>query len=240
MADPRIAIVTMARAPSDEEARRISEGLTVAASFGLPVFVTDHDGHSGLMPGVESPPNLDLASEASEMAPRVCSSFRRALEKNAEVCVYSEPDKIAFFRSGLDRLLQAAQQNPQSLVIAARNEAAFATVPAGQRKLESMANEIAATFLGYRVDYFFGPFAIPRGAVERYLPDLRSLGWGWRTYLMARCILEGMQVVVVDGPFDAPEWNRGEDDADSRLYRLKQFVESVEGFRQALVVREPA
>jgi len=235
MADPRIAIVTMTRAASDEEARRISEGLTVAGSFGVPVFVTDQEGQSGLVPGVESLPNLVLASAASEMVARVCSTFQRAIEKNAEVCVYTEPDKIPFFRSGLDRFLQAVQQNPKALVIAARNDAAFATVPAGQRKLESMENEIAAAFLGHRTDYFFGPFAIPRGAVERYLPDVHSLGWGWRTYIMARCILDGMPVVVVDGPFDAPEWNRGEDDADSRLYRLKQFVESVEGFRQALI-----
>jgi hypothetical protein len=232
---PRIAIVTMARGASDVEVLRITDGLTQAAAPGLPVYVTDHSGSPGVRGAVELLPNLDLAREASEMAPRIASSFRRARHNGAEVCVYSEPDKIPFFQSGLDRLVHLAEQHPESLVVAARNASAFATVPEGQRKLESMANEIGATFLGKRIDYFFGPFAIPGSAVERYLPLMpASIGWGWRTYLMARCILEGMPVVVLDGAFDAPEWNRGEDDAASRLYRLKQFVESVDGFRQAL------
>jgi hypothetical protein len=235
MGKPRIAIVTMARAASEVEAFRITEGLLRAAAHGLPVFVTDHAANPGVTAAVEFPPNLDLVREASEMASRISSSFQRALQRDCDVCIYSEPDKIAFFESGLDRLVQAAERNPESLVIAARDPRAFATVPAGQRKLESMANEIAATFLAQPADYFFGPFAIPRLAVERYLPDVQTLGWGWRTYLMARCILDRMPVNVFEGPFDAPEWNRGEDDAASRLYRLKQFVESVEGFRRALL-----
>jgi hypothetical protein len=228
----------MARATSHGEALRISRGLTLAAALGLPVYVTDHSFNPGVKGAVELLPQLDLFRETSEMVPRIASSFRRALLGQADVCVYSEPDKISFFQSGLDRLVQLAEQNPVSLVIAARNASAFATVPEGQRKLESMANEIGATFLGHRTDYFFGPFAIPASAVDRYMPVMPpAIGWGWRTYLMARCILEGMPVIILDGSFDAPEWNRGEDDAASRLYRLKQFVESVDGFRQALVER---
>jgi len=232
---PRIAIVTMARAASEVEARRITEGLMRATAHGLPVFVTDHAASPGVSTGVAFPPNLDLVREAVDMVPRISSSFRRALQKDCDVCIYSEPDKIAFFESGLDRLVQAAGQNPESLVIAARDPRAFATVPAGQRNLESMANQIGATFLGRPADYFFGPFAIPRLAVEQYLPEVQTLGWGWRTYLMPRCILDRMPFTVFEGSFEAPEWNRGEDDAASRLYRLKQFVESVEGFRQALL-----
>jgi hypothetical protein len=236
MAEPRIAIVTMARAPSEVEVRRITEGLMLAAALGLPVFVTDHSGNPGVSRSVELPPNVDVVREDSEMVARVGSSFRRALANHAEVCIYSEPDKIPFFESGLDRLVLAARQNPQSLVIAARDERAFATVPEGQRKIEAKSNEIAAMFLGVSADYYFGPFAIPGDAAGRYLPGLRSsFGWGWRTYLMGRCILDGMPVVVMDGRFDAPDWNREEDDSASRLYRLKQFVESVEGIRQALL-----
>jgi hypothetical protein len=223
----------MARAATEVEVRRIVEGLTLASEVGPRVFVT---GHSSLPPSFALPPNVDLTREDSEMVARVRSSYRRAVKQGADVCLYSEPDKTYFFRSGLDRMVAIAEQNPQSLVIATRSDAAFATLPLGQRQLETKANQIGHDFLGPRVDYFFGPFAIPRTAVERYLdafPD--TIGWGWRTYLMGRCILAGMPVVGMDGTFDAPDWNREEDDPASRLYRLKQFVESVEGIRQALL-----
>ena len=236
MGEPRVAIVTMARAPSEVEVRRITEGLTLAAGMGLPVFVTDHPGNPGVARSVEMLPNVDLARQDSDMVARVSSSFRRALERGADVCVYTEPDKIPFFQSGLGRLVQTARQNPNALVIAARNASAFATVPEGQRFLESRSSEIASAFLGVKADYYFGPFAVPGEAVGRYLPGCwGSLGWGWRTYLMGRCIRDGVPVVIMEGSFEAPEWNRGEDDAASRLYRLKQFVESVEGVRQALL-----
>jgi hypothetical protein len=219
----------MARAATEVEVRRIVEGLTLASAVGPPVFVTAHSS-------LNLPPNLDLALEDSDMVARLRSSYRRAVAKGADVCLYSEPDKTYFFRSGLDRLVAMAEQNPQALVIAARTDAAFATLPEGQRQLETKSNQIGHDFLGPRVDYFFGPFAIPRGAVEQYLPAFPdTLGWGWRTYLMGRCILAGMPVVVMEGDFAAPDWNRDEDDSASRLYRLKQFVESVEGFRQALL-----
>jgi hypothetical protein len=226
----------MTRATTEEEAARLFEGLTYLCALNVPVFVTDNSQHPSLALSIETLPNLHFVRERSGMVPRICNSLRRAAAERPDVIIYTEPDKLSFFRTGINQLLTTAGQNPSSLVIAARDECSFATIPSGQRMLESMTRQIVSCFLGHDIDLQFGPFAMPCPAVERYLPQVRTeFGWGWRTYLIARCLMGGEPLVVCEGRFPAPEWNRHEDDGPSRLYRLQQFIESVEGIRQGIL-----
>jgi hypothetical protein len=234
-----LAIATMTRAASEEEAARLSEGLTCLSVLNVPVFVTDNSQHPALAPSIAQLPNLHFVKESQDMVPRICNSLRRAAAERPDAIVYTEPDKLDFFRTGMDRLLRTAEQNPSSLVIPARDKSSFESIPSGQRMLESMTRQIVAQYLGSDIDLLFGPFALPCAAVEQYLPGVRTeFGWGWRTYVIARCLKHGVPLIVSEGRFPAPEWNRHEDDGPSRLYRLRQFVESVEGIRQALLSGE--
>lgn len=231
-----VGIVTMTLARTVSEARQLEAALRTLSGLGLPVWA----GEGGSMPGfaerIEALSNVQVCPLANGCKPtlvrQVRTAFGKALESDCTWFLYTEPDKRAFFANGLLTLAQASAAPDSAapgLVLAARTPRGFATFPEGQRIAEGLMNRICGEALGQEGDYTYGPMLIHRRLardVER-IPE--NLGWGWRFFLMALARQLRMGIVLRKVGRPCPRSQRGEDDARSRDYRLRQLIENMTG-----------
>jgi hypothetical protein len=176
-----------------------------------------------------------VQAEGNTLVQQVRWSLTRAASEYERV-VYTEPDKRDFFRKGLDGLVRRACDS-ELPIVAARDDASFATYPTGMRSTESAFNQLAARLLDSPLtDLLYGPIALPAAAIGEYLPDVPDdLAWGWRTYVLARSIRANRPVASYTGPFPCPADQASEDLTDHRAYRLQQLGQNVEGLRLAIL-----
>ncbi len=119
--------------------------------------------------------------------------------------------------------------------MAARDGQSFATFPVGQQCTEAAFNSLASFFQGPLPDQLYGPLVLDADAVSAFIahaPD--DLGWGWRTYVIARAARAQLTVSAIVGQFPCPLAQRIEDDEGSRLYRLQQLSQNIDGLRLGL------
>jgi hypothetical protein len=231
-----VAFVTMTWARTEPEARLLLASLTVLSGYGASVFVTDGGSPPDFVSCIRSLPHVALGEDRGGLVSQVSHSLRRAAASDAELLVYTEPDKQDFFRTGIEALITEARTHPDAaLTIASRDECSMATFPAGQRRIEQLFNQLAGDLLGWAGDLLYGPFVMTRRTANEYLPLLRSdLGWGWRTYLTTRCVREAKRVIHHSGHFPYSSAPSTEDDEQDLLYRLEQFMQNVRGLRDGL------
>lgn len=230
------AVATITRARDDREANLLLASLGALTDARLPVFVADAGSVPFFAPAVKRLPNLEFAVRGDTLVQQVKAAFHRAAASGAHIVIYTEPDKRAFFESGLPPFVRQAGSLNAAVVIAARDAGALATFPQGQRRMEAMFRELCALFLGSVPDVLYGPLALRPDLVTPFIdaaPD--DLGWGWRPYVIARAIRAGLPVSVHEGRFPCPPEQQAEDDAAARIYRLRQFHDNVRGLQQALL-----
>ena len=229
------AIATMTAARSGGEATVLAQALNALSDVGLPIYAADAGSTSPFTEQSRSIPTLELWEEGATLVQQIKACFRRVLATGNRVVLYTEPDKRAFFQAGMACFLKSAESfDTAAMCIAARDEHSFATFPAGQRTAERSFNTVAQSLLGIDADLLYGPFVLDLSVSAAYLnhtPD--NLGWGWRTYVIARCVLAGHQVTSVVGRYSCPPEQRAENNKDVE-YRLKQLQQNVEGLRLAI------
>jgi len=231
---PKIAIATMtwARTPPEEEL--LFDSLSCLSALGLPVVATEGGSAEAFVRRLHSLPNLQLLPQAAGPGPRLISqvqaSFSAAATLDPEYVLYTEPDKRGFFTHRLGAFLSSLDLYPDAgMVIAARDAGSFATFPEGQRLTETLANQLFSEVFGQEGDYNYGPFLL-RATLLRSLEAIREdVGWGWRPFLMAVSHRLGLPVVCHPMDLPCPEEQRGEDDPQSRLYRMEQLAQNVRG-----------
>lgn len=229
-----VGIVTMTLARSEEEARQLVTALRKLSTAGLSAWVGEGGSVPGFAERLEGLPGVRLCPLADGFRPTLVnqlrSAFAAALQSDCAWFLSTEPDKSAFFGRGLRTLADNPPEGPvPGLVLASRTPQGFSTFPEGQRIAEGMMNRICSEALGQEGDFTYGPMLISRRLarfVER-IPE--SLGWGWRFFLMAVAHQLGLGVELRPIGSPCPRSQRGEDDARSREYRLKQLVQNVTG-----------
>ena len=149
--------------------------------------------------------------------------------------LYTEPDKKEFFKSGVIRFLETiGRHEAVAVCVASRDQESFATFPPGQQTAEGAFNTLASNALGLTLDLLYGPLILDLELIATYLDQVPDdLGWGWRTYVIARSILAGKKVASFVGPFCCPLEQRTEKSRD-RIYRLVQLEQNVKGLRLAI------
>jgi hypothetical protein len=149
---------------------------------------------------------------------------------------YTEPDKREFFLRGAREFLNAAQeQEGATIFLAARDEASFSTFPIGQQTTERAVQQVGDVFLERLPDLLYGPLVLDLEWALPYFDAVQDeLVWGWRLYLIARAVKSGRAVRGFGGSFPCPTDQRGEDDPASRLYRIEQARQCLEGIRLGL------
>jgi hypothetical protein len=229
------AIATMTAARSDQEAAALAAAIQQLSQLGLPIFAADAGSIAAFTDRVRQISQLELWQEGTTLVQQIKACFRRVLKTDHRVVLYTEPDKREFFESGVTSFLEETRGcQAASACIAARDPESFATFPPIQRSAERALNDVASNLIGFTTDMLYGPLVLDLELAATYLDQVPDdLGWGWRTYVIARCVLAGKQVASVAGPFCCPLEQRTENSRD-RAYRLTQLKQNVEGLRLAL------
>ena len=129
------------------------------------------------------------------------------------------------------------EQRDAAVMVASRDDASFRTFPHGQQETERHFNELVSFFLGLAGDTLYGPLVLNSRLSAPYCRELTpDMGWGWRPYVLARCVLAGHGIAFHSGAFECPADQRGEDDSATRAYRLQQLAQNIIGLRAGLSV----
>jgi hypothetical protein len=230
------AIATMTRARNQNEADLLYIALSSLTRLGVPIFITDDPTSvPEFTQAMKELPNVRLQRGGHSLAQRIKWSLRRAM-RVAEFVIYTEPDKKEFFENGIEALLRQTECNEAALTIAARDESSLATFPEGQRWTEASFAELANRFLGPVPDLLYGPLAFHTRSVGDLIEQApEDVGWGWRTYVVARCAIAKLKIASYSTYFPCPHQQSGEDENSDRVYRLQQLIESIRGLRLALM-----
>ncbi len=229
-----IAIATITRARTEEESAVVLRALEVLSRGSMPVFYSDGGSTTEFLSRLRQFRNFHPAEAGVNLVAQVKAAVRSAAS-GAAIVLYTEPDKQGFFETGLADVIQRACELRPAVLIAARNKDSFATFPEGQQRMEAAFREVASVFLGPLPDLLYGPLALDPALVAEYMESLpEDLGWGWRPYVVARCIGDGKRIAVHEAYFPCPEEQRGEDEEHHRLYRLKQLEDNVRGLGAGL------
>lgn len=223
--------MTLVREPGD--AAVLESGLAGLTALGRPVFATDGSADPAFAARARAMPGLRLgrAAEGRGLVAQVQASIAAAVRAGVDFICYTEPDKLAFFRGGLARLLDAVPMpDDVGIVLASRTPRAFETFPPCQRAAERAINELTGQFVGTPGDYSYGPFVMRAELAAAALAAPGELGWGWRHFVFGTVSRLGFGVRHVVGDFSCPEDQRFEDQAE-RLHRLRQLEQNSRGLQ---------
>ena len=225
-----VAVATMTWARDAAEERRLRESLPVLAGLGAPVFVTDGGSSEDFKRFLRSVPGLSLC-EPGERGPwaQAGRSLRAAHASGRAFILYTESDKLEFFRAGLGEFVSEAPGGDEvGVVLASRSAESFETFPEFQRRTEEAINRCCAELAGRPFDFSYGPFLLNRRLAPALDAAPHDLGWGWRTYAFGLAPRLGYRVGSVVKDLPCPVEQR-EDDPRERLYRMRQLSQGVEG-----------
>lgn len=192
------AIVTLTRARGPEESSTLLDSLRHLGQLGLPVYAADSASIAPFLTQAAQIENVHVIPSEPGLVTQIQTALRHASAKGHALLIYTEPDKQDFFISHMPAFIHTAQSDASlEVLIAARNEAAFATFPEGQQAAERALNQLANDLLRDSLrnaplpDLVYGPLALRLHAVAHALKAPRDLGWGWRIYAIAACVLAG-------------------------------------------------
>jgi len=227
-----IATVTFAR--NVDEERRVLAALEELSRSGIRVVAADGGSPQTFVDRVANLPHLEIMPNADEpgLVGQARFALRLALSLNTDRILYTEPDKLLFFRTHLHTFIERARDSTAGIVLAARSAASFESYPASQRFAEGVLNTYCSTEVGRVADYSYGPFMMRRDLVGA-LDDLPAfIGWGWRPFLFVTARKYGHDVIGLEGDFECAEADRV-DDETQRRHRLCQLAENLAGVVRA-------
>lgn len=225
----QMCVATMTAATHDDGAELV-ESLRVLSGVGLPVFVTDAGSPASFVAAIRQLDGVDVeVVDRGSLCVQIVASLTRAARRQTARVLYTEPDKLDFFRAHLPRFLTNADEYPDAgVVLAARSADAFSTFPETQKTAEHALNTLCGTMTGADTDYSYGPFVLHRDLIQHLDTIPADLGWGWRPFVFALAARRGLSISSVVGNYECPLSQRNES-SDDRLHRMRQLAQNVTG-----------
>jgi hypothetical protein len=147
-----IAIATISWARNREEKDLLQASLQTLAGINLPLFITDAGSETDFTDFVKNLSNTNLTGTLKGVWPQARQSIQAAAASGAEWILYTEPDKLEFFKQHLKEKLHSLDLDKTTGVyLFSRDEVAFQTFPAFQQMTET-------TIKANRVIMFMAPF----------------------------------------------------------------------------------
>jgi hypothetical protein len=226
----KVSLATITWARDAQEESLLRESLESLADLQLPVFITDGGSGPDFLDFLSRIPHFTvLQARGRGLWAQARGSLQAALAGPRPYICYTEPDKQDFFRQSLAKFLAAApDEGSVGVVLASRSAAAFATFPPFQQATETAINQCCAEVLGAAVDYTYGPFLLRRNLVTALDLVRDDIGWGWRPFTFHLAQRLGFQVKSWEGDLACPP-NQRQDNAQERLYRIRQLSQNIQG-----------
>jgi hypothetical protein len=226
----QISIATITWARTQDEENLLHAALRELARLQIRVFVTDGGSSGSFLNFLRSIPHFTiLQAEAKGVWAQAKKSLLTAYDAGTSYILYTEPDKLEFFRQHLGSMLsQVPEGENTGIFLASRSAAGFDTFPRFQQMTETTINNCCREIIGKAVDYTYGPFLINRDLIPYLELVQEDIGWGWRPYAFGIAHRQGYQVQSYTGDFACPPDQR-EDNATERIYRMRQLNQNIQG-----------
>jgi hypothetical protein len=227
MARTHVAVATITLARGSEERSLLLSGLRALAALSIPVFATDGGSDAAFLEEACQIAGVTFCEPARGLWPQARRSLEAARALGAQWLLYTEPDKVDFFRERLPAFIESAPANQGiGVVLVARDAGKLATFPAFQQYTESVINRCCAEVIGPSFDYSYGPFLLASSVVPHIIVPTEDVGWGWRPFTFGIAHRLGLRVEQAFAASNCPPGQRG--DAE-RVYRMRQLAQSLEG-----------
>jgi hypothetical protein len=222
-----IATICWARDETEEELLRRS--LKELSGLGIPVYICEGGSKPSFVNEISRLPNFILFQPIEKgLWTQALNSLQHAFSSEATFVLYTEPDKLDFFKT-LRQWLNDVNVNEQTgVVLASRSTEAMNSFPAFQRMTEATINNCCAEIIGQPFDYTYGPFILNRKIIPLLESLPKEIGWGWRPYAFNIAVRLGLQVTSSVGDYYCPP-DQQADDATERIYRMKQLTQNIDG-----------
>jgi hypothetical protein len=219
-----------------EERARVRDGLVwLAERFTVVAVNREADAVPGALHELAALETLTvIPARQPGLASQVREAFAEAGRHGADWILYSEPDKVEFFRDHLDAFLTeaAAKVGPDTAAaIAGRSAARLAALPPVQREAEGLINAWTGRFTEQPGDYSYGPFLLAASCAEWVQTAGDDLGWGWRHYVFGLCRRHRRPIVHIAGDYPSPP--AAGDPRREEVLRQQQLAENIRGLLQA-------
>lgn len=234
--DKRIAVAMPTLARTDEEAQHLLHSISILSRLGACIHLSDGGSVRGFIEDVAGITHVKVqASPEKGLVSQIADALKRASSAMPDYILYSEPDKAGFFAESVRQFVETSFASPEAaLHIAGRDPDSLATFPPGQQVTEALMNSLIQHELNRPGDYFYGPMIIRRD-ISVFIDSVpRDLGWGWRPYLLARCVGADHQFKVWTANLPCPSMQKGENTKRDRIYRMEQLAQNVRGFALGL------
>jgi hypothetical protein len=223
-----ISIATISLVRDEQEEQLLRSSLTQLAALDIPVFITDGGSPSGFLDFLRSFPHF-IVLQGKGLWPQAKASIVSAYQSGTAFIMYTEPDKLDFFRQFLpDMLSQAGNDEQTGVLLASRSDTGFATFPSFQRMTETTINNCCEEITGKAFDYTYGPFLLNRQLVPYLNLIQEDIGWGWRPFAFGLAHRLGLRLESFAGNFTCPPDQR-QDNSKERIYRMRQLTQNIQG-----------
>ena len=208
------------------------EALEVLGSFGLPVFATDGGSSGDFVASARTLRGIHFCDGVARgLWPQTRASLHAALASGAQYVLYTEPDKVQFFRTNLAAVLNEAELDERTgVLVVARAPHVLRTFPDFQQYTESVINRCCAEVIGAELDYSYGPFVLRSSLIAHVAPPSDDIGWGWRPYAFATAHRQGFSVRQTLQAAGCPPEQRHDSE---HIHRMEQLAQSVRGLAAA-------
>jgi hypothetical protein len=232
-----LSIATISWARTDEEEQLLRESLKVLSTFNIPVFITDGGSAEAFIDFIKSLPNLHIvAAQEKGLWAQAKNSLQLAQQHGSDCILYTEPDKLLFFRDHLRQFIHAFDAATDSgIYLASRTAKGFATFPSFQRMSETTINNCCAETTGCAYDFTYGPFIFNSNLLAHIHHLPADIGWGWRPYMFGLAARLALSIDQYEDEFVCPPDQRN-DSAGERIYRMKQLEQNIRGIILASAV----
>ena len=235
-----ITVATITWVRDADERARVQAGLAwLAGRFNVIAANREAGAVPGALQEVARLENLTvIPAQQPHLVGQVRTAFAAAARHGADWILYTEPDKLEFFRDHLDAFLEQAGMSVRpdtAAVIAGRSIDRLTDLPLVQREAEGLINTWTGRFTQAVGDYSYGPFLLASPCADWIQTAADELGWGWRHYVFGLCRRHQRQIVHVVGDYPSPPPSG--DPAREDLLRQRQLAENIRGLLDA--VRTP-
>lgn len=224
-----LAIATMCWARDENEEELLRRSLHQLSLLQIPVYITDGGSNLAFVNYIKSLDHFTvLAPEQPGLWAQVQASINAAKQATPKFILYTEPDKLDFFKQLSGWLYQIDKTKDTGIMLAARTTEGFSSFPEFQQMTETTINNCCANVTSKNLDYTYGPFIFNTAILPHLqnIPD--TIGWGWRPYAFIIAVRLGLHISAYSGNFFCPA-DQQHDDARERVYRMKQLAQNIEG-----------
>ena len=228
MQTSQLSIATITWARDGDEEKLLREALTQLSLLQIPVFVTDGGSGRSFVKFLYSLPNFTVvAATGKGLWKQVQSSLNTTLCTSCKYVLYTEPDKLDFFKYRLPAFIAQAKEE-EGIVLAARTADAFASFPSFQQTTETAINFCITEITQQPYDYTYGPFILNSKLIPFFNNLPVDIDWGWRPFAFCVAHKLGCSIQEIKADNYCPVDQRN-DYAKERVYRMKQLYQNIKG-----------